>query len=663
MIPGGTWFSPDEIAAKALPGLPGDKRKVSALILDERWAARTAPDGSPLHRKRAGRGGGYEWHSSLLPERARHELVRRGLIAAPVEQSSTIIALPVTPNAAWARFERQSAKLQAEARKRLALIDAVEALQAAGTTKTRAIVLAGADHGASPATINSWFARICGVARPDRLAHLVPETKGGGKAVVIDTELWELYRADWLRFEKPTHAACYWRIERIAKARGIAIPSAKTLQRKIEKDTPPEVILACREGRERVAQIIPAQIRSVLHLHAMETVNIDGHVWDVMVLFPDGEICRPVMVGIQDVLSRKLLSWRVDKTESAVLTRLAFADLFKKFGIPKGCVLDNGRAFASKWITGGAKTRFRFKIRDDEPLGLLPQLGIAPHWATPYHGQAKPVERYWREVCSLIAKTPAFAGAYTGNSPLAKPENYGNAAVPLATFLSVIEREIAAVNAKMGRRTEAGRGGSFDQAFERSIAAGAPVGRATDAQMRLALLAADRVFADRKTGAVNLAGNRYWADGMLDHAGTHLTIRFDPDDLHRSVFAYDAAGALIAELPIWEATGFDDIAGAKAWAKQTADHRRKVRAAVDAEALLEVSAIERALQGLGQGAGQQLGGEQSLPAFDPKVIRPVRARGGAAAALAAQQPDDFMERFAGGMAASERNSAGLRLVE
>jgi hypothetical protein len=28
--------------------------------------------------------------------------------------------------------------------------------------------------------------------------------------------------------------------------------------------------------------------------------------------------------------------------------------------------LDNGRAFASKWITGGANTRFRFKVREED---------------------------------------------------------------------------------------------------------------------------------------------------------------------------------------------------------------------------------------------------------------------------------------------------------
>ncbi|WP_332460286.1 transposase domain-containing protein [Pseudophaeobacter flagellatus] len=69
--------------------------------------------------------------------------------------------------------------------------------------------------------------------------------------------------------------------------------------------------------------------------------------------------------------------------------------------------------------------RFRFKVREEDPLGVLPLLGIQIHWATPAHGQAKPIERAFRDLASDVAKDPCFAGAYVGNRPDAKPENYG----------------------------------------------------------------------------------------------------------------------------------------------------------------------------------------------------------------------------------------------
>ncbi|WP_245528436.1 transposase domain-containing protein [Gluconobacter morbifer] len=45
--------------------------------------------------------------------------------------------------------------------------------------------------------------------------------------------------------------------------------------------------------------------------------------------------------------------------------------------------------------TGGIPNRFRFKVKEDEPVGIMTQLGVEVHWTTPYSGQSKPIERAW----------------------------------------------------------------------------------------------------------------------------------------------------------------------------------------------------------------------------------------------------------------------------
>src|SRR3546814_18980730 len=107
---------------------------------------------------------------------------------------------------------------------------------------------------------------------------------------------------------------------------------------------------------------------------------------------------------------------------------------------------------------GGAKTRIRFKVRDEDPTGLLVALCFTNHWAKPYRGQSKPIERGFRDLCDAVAKHPAFEGAYTGNRPAAKPENYGSKAVDLDTFLAVWNEGMAAHNKRPGRRTEKAMG-------------------------------------------------------------------------------------------------------------------------------------------------------------------------------------------------------------
>ncbi len=637
------WFSAEEIAELRLPGLPRSKRHVNERAKAERWALKVDADGEPLARRRQARGGGVEYHVAVLPAAARAALIERPtapLIQAPAANDEAL-------NPAWHWFDRQLGTVKDEAARRLAVVQEIAELETAGLTRSAAIAEIAGHRGVAASTLWGWLRLTAGLQPTDWLPALAPRRKGGGREAEIDPELWTMFKSDYLRPERPTLSSCYYRIARVAAAEGIAIPIIKTFQRKLERELDPRVVIFKREGTEALRRSLPPQQRSVAGLRAMELVNIDGHKFDVFVR--DGErVFRPIMVAIQDVFSRKILAYRIGEAESAVLTRLAFADLFRDWGIPRGCLLDNGRAFASKWITGGALTRFRFKIREEDPTGLLPSLGVNPHWATPYRGQSKPIERGFRDLCDTVAKHPALAGAYTGNRPDAKPENYGSRAIPVADFVELAREEIAAHNARRGRRTEMANGRSFDEVFAESYAV-SPVGKATPEQLRLALLAGENRRVDRRVGTIEMLGNRYWSDGLRDHHGQTVTVRFDPDDLHQPIHVYDLAGRYLCSAELIEATGFLDVEAARARARLESNYRKSVRAAVDAERLLSADDIAARLPRTAR---------PTTP--EPSVVRPVRVRGNAAAALKPVEADPqpakpaLLDRMAAGM---------LRLVE
>lgn len=440
-------------------------------------------------------------------------MVRRGVSAPVVAEASVPEA---SQSHLWTWFDAQSDAVKAEARRRTAALAELEALEASGMTRTAAIAAVAGRTEVAAATVWNWLKLAAGVSRTDRLPALAPRRTGGGAVAEIHDDAWRFFRSDYLRPEKPTYSACYDRLKLAAAAQGWgALPHLKSLQRRIERDCDPREIMLARGGVDELRRILPPQQRTVAELHALQHVNIDGHRWDVFVRWPDGRVARPMMVAIQDVYSRKMLSWRIAESENTHAVRLCFADLFKRYGIPQACTLDNGRAFASKWITGGAKSRFRGTILDSDPQGLLTSLGVQIHWALPYRGQSKPIERAFRILCDHGAKHPAFAGAYTGNKPDAKPENYASAAVDLETFRRVVDVVIAAHNAKTGRTSEMARarGLSYDQVFEASYARSI-ITRAGPEQLRLALLAADKVRTDRKSGAVRLHGNTYWEEAL-----------------------------------------------------------------------------------------------------------------------------------------------------
>ncbi|RIA44073.1 Mu DNA-binding protein [Hephaestia caeni] len=647
---GKVWFTSAELAALKLPGLPKSKRRINERADDEGWALRQTASGEPLARPRQARGGGLEYHVEVLPSASRIELARRGIAVVAIVTDRP----PARPARAsgWDWFDRQPEKVKAEARRRAEIVDAVAAHERLGFSRSTAVASAAGEHGGAASTLWGWLKSLNGTDPADRLVHLAPRRAGGGTEAEIDPRVWQHLKSNYLRPEKPTFSSCYRWAEEYAETIGATLPCERSLRRKFDREVDRRVIVAARKGKDALRETMPPQQRTVADLHALELINMDGHKWDVFVRFPDGAIRRPMMVAIQDVYSRKFLSWRIGVSESALMTRLALADMLKKFGIPKGAVVDNGRGFASKWITGGSPTRFRFKIKDDEPLGLLTALNITTHWTTPYRGSSKPIERGFGDFCRDLAKHPAFAGAYTGNRPDAKPENYASKAIDLDVFVRVIARGIAAHNARQGRRTEIAAGRSFDDAFNASYAV-APIGKATEEQLRLALMAGEQLSTDRKSGHIRLHGNRYWAPELSQIAGQKVTIRFDPDDLMLPVHVYDRAGRFLVSAGIIAADGFLDVEAARRRARQEADWRKATRRATELEDLLSADQIAALLPDYAD--------ESDPPA--PAVVRPVRHRGQTAAALkpvsepaSAPAQSAFMDKFSTAV-------SHLRLVE
>jgi transposase InsO family protein len=619
------WFTASELEALCLAGLPGDKRSINRRAQNERWASRLSTDRKLLVRNRQGRGGGNEYHFSLLPAEAQADLARRGFACCQPKPEPTASA------ALWARFDAQKASVKAEAQERLAIINAINLHCGAGATVTAAVARAAVTHGIGASTIYEWMRAVRGIDRGDWLPALASTRKGGGKKAEIDPQLWEIIKSDWLRPSEPPFAACFLRVEEIAKDRGLSLPSQRTLLRRLQREVPRSVQILGRKGGEALQRHIPDVRHDFEAMHAMELVNIDGHVFDVFVQHPDypddpKKKVRPTLIAIQDVYSRKFLGWHLDLSENVIATRLAFAQMFRDFGIPKACKLDNSRTFASKALTEGAKTRYRGKINPEAPAGLLVSLGIEVLFAGIYHGQGKPIERAWRELANLVSKGPECDGAYTGNNPMNKPANYGTRVIPWNEFEQIVAQGIARFNARLGRKGGACKGRSCDQTFAESYAVSA-IRKANDAQLRMALLAAERKRLDSRTGEITLYGNRYYSPVFLEHLGEQVTVRFDPSNLHREVHVYDKQGQYLAQAECLADHGYREQAGAIEVGKRRKEIRRAVRAALDAERTLDAAEIAAAQIPL-----------EAAPRPESNVIRPVRHRATVGSAALKPQP-------------------------
>ena len=647
------WLTAAEIAAMKLPEMPTTKRGVNLLAKRQSWRERLFTNDEPMSRPRNGRGTEIEYHRGLFCREAQAELARRDaaqkLLSAPGQDGvdnkmngrGAHESGHVTCSAdAWAWFERLPEKRKAKAKARLVVLEQVATLVGGGFRKNDAVHTAARDHGACPASVYDWHKLVGGLARADWLPPLAPRHVGKTDTKECSPEAWEYLKADYLTTSRPSFEASCERLQMAAAEHGWQVPSERTLRRRLHAEVPNAVIVLKREGVEALRRLYPAQERDRSGFHALEAVNADGHKADVFVNWPgEKKPVRPVLLVVQDLYSGMIVAWRVGLVESAHLVQLAFGDVFREFGIPTYAWLDNGRGFASKWITGQQPNRYRFKVKPADPSGVLTQLGVEVHWATPYSGQSKPIERAFRDLCDRLWRHPAFVGAYTGNKPDAKPEDYGSKAVPLDRFLQVVGQGIALHNRREGRRSRVCGGQlSFNQAFDASFAQ-APIRKAVDEQLRMFLLAAESVTARAPAGAVHVLGNRYWADFLTGHVGKKLIVRFDPDALHDGVQVERLDGARLGFAACWAAEGFADLEAARTHARARRSWMRAYRDMAAAEITLTAAEAAALVPDI----------EPAEPP-EARVVRPIF--GNTATALAQADPAedfDFDAAFAAGL--------------
>ncbi len=359
------------------------------------------------------------------------------------------------------------------------------------------------------------------------------------------------------------------------------MPSERAFRRKIERDIDPVVVIFKREGSEALRQTLPSLQRSVAGHHAMEMVNIDGHngTWS-----SGGPMARSR--GRSRSVSRtstaarcspgRLARWRA-RSRRAWRSRTCSA----RYGIPRGLLSRQWPALREQVDhRRRRKSRFRFKICDEERLGLLTQLGIENYWTKLYRGQSKPTgARLARFPAGQHRQGPGIRGRLIRatnptRSPELRQQRRAAGALPRSGRVGIAAAQCPAWPAHRNgpRPAQPGRG------VRRTLRDCSDRGQMTLEKMRLALLKADdAVMANGKTGAVKLHGNLYWHEDLVLVAGQRVTVRFDPDDLHAPVHVYARdTGEYLCSAPVEEAVGFDNVAGARR-PRREADYKKAVR--------------------------------------------------------------------------------------
>jgi hypothetical protein len=528
-------------------------------------------------RKRA-RGKGWEYSFSNLPQQTRTAILLREHHISDLRESREAdtkagLWAEARLESLWQNFNRASQKKRSRAETRLRAIHAVEHLveAGAGLIEARALVSQQLQRegivGMSPARIAAFQKQVEGAPRDAWAAVLLPRHTGRTAVAGCSPEAWDWYKQQWLTRRAPSHADTYRRLLEIAQEKGWSIPSGKTFERYCAERISRYTEVFYREGAIAAARMLPPQRRDELVFAAGEAVNGDGLKFDKLnVKFDDGEIVQTATAWFwQDIRTRRILAWRLGKTENTDIFRLATYDLTRVCA-PKHVWMDNTRVAANKLMTAGAEHRHRFHDKPDDGMGALLMLGMEPHFTNPDKELgspgAKPVERAFGQggLHEMVITNPRL-----------RDRGYSKAtAISEHELREVIAEEVARFNAQTKRRTQACGGVlSYNQAWEEGLKL-RPPRLLPESQRSILLMCREVVRADSRSGLITLkAGrsdhgvNRYWCEGLQNHWDQKLVALFDPDDLSAGVHLYTLDGTYLMHAEHRPTAAFNSIEDAR----------------------------------------------------------------------------------------------------
>jgi hypothetical protein len=150
----------------------------------------------------------------------------------------------------------------------------------------------------------------------------------------------------------------------------------------------------------------------------------DHHLFD-FVITHEGRIFRPWLTMFIDMRSRKITGWHIDTVPNTLTIMRAFSMSVETCGLFENLLIDNGKDFKSAWFAGsGANMRWEEQRTSPEKEtldfieGVLHDCGTKAHFATPYRGQSKPIERAFRTIIELFSREQEF---YVGSNTVDRP--------------------------------------------------------------------------------------------------------------------------------------------------------------------------------------------------------------------------------------------------
>lgn len=334
--------------------------------------------------------------------------------------------------------------------------------------------------------------------------------------------------------------------------RGITVKSDVTYRRFIEDWTRKNIDLWTlgRYGMKSFNDKIMKDIlRDKDRVEVGDIVVADGHTLNVMVINPlTGRPQRMTLIMFFDFKSSMPLGWEIMPTENILTIASALRRTILLLGrffedvahrkaqgdtgyIPKIAYLDNGRAFRAKYFRGIKD------FKDSIVPGLFGKLGIETMYATPYHGQSKTIERWFRTLGEMERRLPAYTGTNIAGKPAMLMRNeklhqrlFDNTPITIDSLKATLE-EYVKEYAEQEHQDGQYKGLSPAEVFMHSVnkIKSEPErleGRLISRQELNYLMLSDETRTITKNG-IRFRGNYYYNEEMPRIIGSKVIVKYD----------------------------------------------------------------------------------------------------------------------------------------
>lgn len=354
-------------------------------------------------------------------------------------------------------------------------------------------------------------------------------------------EVWDMFYSLYMTTQKRSIRICYDKTKAffLKQYPNMKFPSYQTFTRKVREEIPEYAVIAYREGKKALADKMPYMQRDKSELHTNQIWVSDHHRSDVFVKNSSGKVFRPWITVFADAKSTKVVACIARESEpNATVIKQALKIGINEYGIPEEIYTDNGKDYTSK------------ELSPDNDNSVLNMLGINAIRALPYHGQAKPVERFFR---TLEERFGVCFYSYAGHDAKNRPEHMAKLSKELEkdpnlpTF-DVFKERLANYIKEYNTSPHSGKGmdgKSPDEIYYNSITQ--PI-RMIENYDILRILCGKRIERKVTNGGIKIFCNIFqnYKGKLFAYLNKKVAIIYDPDDMEK-VYIYTLDGEFICQ--------------------------------------------------------------------------------------------------------------------